>query len=185
MKCNCKRLLALLSVLVSFAVAFTDDDVFAAGPDAGVERAPTDVLDEFEGKLNLLWETWNSDASHVSLDKRPGTLTITTQQGGLFAANTSYKNLMLMENPVGQDGDFELTTCLVSFAPFANVQQAGLVCFNDDDNYVKWVCEWHDVHGGQVFSFSITIVDWRSSASARTRIAGSCGSYWQRSRFPG
>ena len=175
---NGKRLLALVIILVPFARVITDDDLFAAAPDVAVERPP-DVLDEFEGKLGLPWETRNSDESHVSLDKRPGTLTITTQQGGLFAANTSYKNLMLVDNPVGQDGDFELTTCLVSFAPFANVQQAGLVCFNDDDNYIKWVCEWHDVHGGQVFSF-VREMDGRPAVSARADTVGLGERVWLR-----
>ena len=140
-------ILVLLSVVLSFSAAYLVGDDAAAQSDTLSE-----AVDDFDGSLGLPWEPRNPDASHVSLDKRPGTLTITTQQGGFFRENTSYKNLMLVENPVKEDGDFELTTCLVCFAPFANVQQAGLVCFNDEDNYIKWVCEWHDVHGGRVFS---------------------------------
>jgi hypothetical protein len=51
----------------------------------------------------------------------------------------SYKNLFLIENPLANGKNFQLTTCLVSFKPSEDYQQAGLVCFNDPDNYIKWV----------------------------------------------
>jgi len=142
----------LLIVPILFATDLACQDLFAAQPEAeaGLETAVTS--DGFDGKLGLDWQIRNSDESHVSLDKRPGTLTITTQRGGFHRAHTTHKNLLLVENPVEGGGDFELTTCLVSFLPFANVQQAGLVCWNDEDNHVKWVFEWNDHHGGQVFA---------------------------------
>jgi peroxiredoxin len=92
--------------------------------------------------MNLAAEASSTDAPSVTvpvecIQKQTIEAIWSTQHGGRTNEN---------------DVDFELTTCLVCFAPFANVQQAGLVCFNDEDNYIKWVCEWHDVHGGRVFS---------------------------------
>ena len=103
---------------------------------------PLVVSDAFDdGKLALNWQIRNVDPSRVSLTKKPGTLTIATQQGGFRLAATNYRNLFLIENPVAGGRDFQLTTCLVSFKPGAAFQQAGLVCFNDQDNYIKWVLE--------------------------------------------
>ena len=99
------------------------------------------AFDDFDGKLNLDWKILNADPSHYSLTKKPGTLTITTQKGGFRLSNVSYKNLFLIENPLANGKNFQLTTCLVSFKPSEDYQQAGLVCFNDPDNYIKWVDE--------------------------------------------
>jgi cytochrome oxidase Cu insertion factor (SCO1/SenC/PrrC family) len=142
----------LLALAVWSATVSARNGLLAAQPKSEAEPKPSVISDEFEGHRGLDWQNRNPDQSHLSLHKRPGTLTITTQQGGFYGSNTSYKNLLLLENPVEDGGDFELTTCLVSFAPFANVQQAGLVCWNDEDNYVKWVFEWSDYIGGQAFS---------------------------------
>jgi len=102
---------------------------------------PRVVFDGFDGKLSLDWQIRNVDLSHVSLTKKPGTLTITTQRGTFWRSYRDYKNLFLIHNPVPDGGDCEVTTCLVSFVPTAAWQQAGLVCFDDEDHYIKWVDE--------------------------------------------
>lgn len=99
------------------------------------------VFDGFDGKLGLDWLIRNADLSHVSLTKRPGTLTITTQKGGFYQSATNYKNLYLIENPIPGRGDFDLTTCLVSFTPAEPHNQAGLICFDDPDNYIKFTLQ--------------------------------------------
>lgn len=38
---------------------------------------------------------------------------------------------------MAQGQDFQLTTCVVGFAPTVHWQQAALLCWNDADNYVK------------------------------------------------
>lgn len=158
----------LLLITVCFATDLVQLKLFAAQPEAEEDRPLVLVSDEFDGKLGLKWQTRNSDESHVSLDKRRGTLTVTAQRGGFYRAQTNYKNLFLVENPVEGGRDFELTTCLVHFLPFADVQQAGLVCWNDEDNHVKWVFEWHDRHGGQVFAI-LRETQGRPSSSAHGR----------------
>jgi peroxiredoxin len=116
-------------------------DELAAGSSPPQPRQPEVAFDGFDGKLALNWQIRNADPTHVSLTKKPGTLTITTQKGGFHGANTNYKNLFLLENPIPDGRNFELTTCLVSFVPSASFQQAGLVCFEDPDNYIKWTYE--------------------------------------------
>jgi RNA polymerase sigma factor (sigma-70 family) len=105
------------------------------------------AFDGFGGQLGLKWNVIRPDRSHASLKKHPGMLTIRTQRGSLHG-NTPprllAKNLYLIDNPFARDGDFTVTTALVNFAPAAQYQQAGLLLYNDDDNYMKWTYEAND-----------------------------------------
>jgi regulation of enolase protein 1 (concanavalin A-like superfamily) len=59
----------------------------------------------------------------------------------------------LVENPLPKDADFEVTTCLIDFQPHELLQQAGLLLYNDDDNYLKWIVLFNRTEGvGQVVS---------------------------------
>ncbi len=108
------------------------------------EEAKVLAFDDFDGKLNLDWDILHVDTSHVSLTKKPGTLMITTQRGGLSRSSNDYKNLFLIDCATGASEDFQITTHISSFKPVANWNQAGLIFYNDDDNYLKWVYEWAD-----------------------------------------
>ena len=99
------------------------------------------AYDDFEGTLSLAWKVRNPDPSHFSLTKNPGMLTITTQKGALWNSYTDYKNLFLLDCPMSKGEDFELTTCISSFKPVASWNQAGLILYNDDDHYLKFVYE--------------------------------------------
>ncbi len=102
------------------------------------------VFDRFDEKFELNWEPVRPDPTHVSLTKNPGKLTITTQGGGVYGSvGPSAKNFYLIRNPVAEGGDFVLTTCIESFKPTANWQQAGLLVYDDDDNYLKCDIEWN------------------------------------------
>ncbi len=111
---------------------------------AVTEEGKVLARDDFDGKLNanLRWDILNADLSHISLTKKPGTLTITTQRGGFTRSATDYKNLFLIDCPAKSGEDFKITTYISSFRPMANWNQAGLICWNDEDNYLKWVYEW-------------------------------------------
>lgn len=50
----------------------------------------------------------------------------------------------MIDNPLAADTDFTVTTCVVQFNLAKQYQQAGLLLYNDDDNYVKWVYEFND-----------------------------------------
>jgi hypothetical protein len=97
------------------------------------------AFDDFDDKLGLKWDIINANLSNFSLTKKPGTLTITTQDGHFKEANRSYKNLFLIDTPLMECQDFQITTCLSDFRPLEAYNQAGLICWDDEDNYLEWV----------------------------------------------
>ena len=117
--------LAVLAVLVPTSIR-------AAAPD----ELP--LRDEFDSKLTLDWETIRPDPTHMSLESHPGKLTITTQFGSIHRAQATAKNLLFINVPEGLE-DFVVTTCVEDFLPETIWQQAGLMFYNDDDNFIKWV----------------------------------------------
>jgi regulation of enolase protein 1 (concanavalin A-like superfamily) len=144
-------------------------DAFAAPPSkatAAQAAAGSRLLafDDFDGKLALNWKPVRPDASHVSLAKNPGKLTITTQRGSIhgeekkdeYGEGIQAKNLYLIDNPLAKDADFVATTCVVGFTPAMPYQQAGLIVYDDDDNYLKLDYEfaWQKGEGQTFFCVS-------------------------------
>ncbi|MBI4584587.1 MAG: protein kinase [Planctomycetes bacterium] len=108
---------------------------------AGWGRAGKLVFrDTFSGKLSPAWEVLHEEASHWSLSKRPGALVITTQACALVGSSTDYKNLFTIDAP--KEKAFEVTARILAFTPAREVQQAGLICYDDEDNHVKASLEW-------------------------------------------
>ncbi len=107
------------------------------------------AVDEFDGKLGLNWKPVRHDPSHVSLTKNPGSLTITTQRGSIHGDEKNdpagdglqAKNLFLIENPLAADVDFTITLAVRKFKPETHYHQVALLCYDDDDNYLKWSYE--------------------------------------------
>jgi len=99
--------------------------------------------DDFEGRLKLNWQLLRPDPTHFSLAKNPGSLTISTQNGTIHLKRDlpKAKNILLLDNPYPEGPAFVVTTCLDGFRPREPFQQAGLIIYNDDDNYLKWVLE--------------------------------------------
>jgi serine/threonine protein kinase/regulation of enolase protein 1 (concanavalin A-like superfamily) len=90
--------------------------------------------DEFNSpELDARWSWVREDRSHWTLTDRPGYLRITTQRGDIYAGANNLRNLLLQQVP---EGDFEVTT-LISVQPQTHAQQAGLVVYQDDDNFVR------------------------------------------------
>jgi len=114
--------------------------------EAAKTTAKTDAsavtFDGFDGKLRLNWKIQNPDPNHYSLTRNPGTLTITTQQGSISKGDSDYENLFLIKCPAKASKDCQVTTCLKSFEPMAEYNQAGLIFYHDDDTYLKWVLVW-------------------------------------------
>ncbi len=111
------------------------------------------AYESFHGKLGLNWQPVRPDPTHVSLTKHPGTLTITTQRGTIHGdekarGEPSAKNIFVFPNPLGKDTDWVMTTCVRDFTPTQAYQQVALICYDDDDNYLKWDYEynWHAQH---------------------------------------
>jgi uncharacterized protein (TIGR03067 family) len=123
-----------------------------AGPSEGDRpEAEFRLYDGFDDELSLEWEPVRPDPTRVSLTKHPGRLTIITQRGTIhgnekadvLSGGTQAKNLYLIPNPASSGGDFVMTTRIESFAPSTYWQQAGLMVYDDDDNYLKCDLEWN------------------------------------------
>lgn len=129
-----------------------------AAPARDKEQGPLDkfrfvAFDGFDGKPGLNWQPVRPDESHLSFKKHPGQLTIVTQKGTIHGEadkgkpELSAKNIYVMDNPLAKDADFAVTTCVVDFKPTANYHQAGLILYDDDDNYLKFTFEFNSSKG--------------------------------------
>ena len=113
------------------------------GAEPVVEADTGTLVDEFDGELSLDWTQIRPDESHQSLAKSPGKLTITTQYGSIHRTGREpAKNLFLIGIPECDKTGFVVTTVLDAFEPRTPYNQAGLLIYRDDDNYLKFVCEF-------------------------------------------
>ncbi len=145
-----RAFLIVLVVLIgggAFAVAF----LWPASNDDPPDFPPLvmdEVLrDEFEGSNPIVWDVIRENPDSVSLTKHPGELTIMTEMGSMWQAEDPDvnlpKNLHLVANPAGPDEDWRLTTQLINFQPVGPFHQAGLLVYQDDDNYIKLVVQFN------------------------------------------
>ena len=110
--------------------------------------AAAGIRDDFSGKYSLNWKIIREDKSHLSLTDNPGRLTIKTQRGAIHAnsgndnVNEAAKNIFLIRNPLAEAGDFSITLAVTKFEPTTFFQQVALLCYDDDDNYLKWSYEY-------------------------------------------
>ena len=98
------------------------------------------AFDGFDGKAKLNWKVIKADPANVWFDKQPGMMTIKAKNGGFAAKTKNFANVYLIENPA-TGSDFQVTICVAGFTPKEPYQQAALLCWNDDDNYVKFSFE--------------------------------------------
>jgi len=105
--------------------------------------------DDFDKKHAPTWEITNPDPTHFSLTKQPGKLTITTQRGDLWHRNNNAKNIFLIKNPIADGGDFVMTTHITDFEPGSDYNQAGLICYDDVDNYLAYTFQYDENQGGR------------------------------------
>jgi hypothetical protein len=127
------RLIYLIgaAMLAISTMAFLLSDASASMSAAATP--PVTWTDDFSSSsLDGRWSWIREDATHWSLTDRPGFLRITTQDGTIFFSGGDGKNLLLQSAPLG---DFEIRT-RVFFAPTENFQYAGLLVYDDDDNFV-------------------------------------------------
>ncbi|MHC4406740.1 MAG: TIGR03067 domain-containing protein [Planctomycetota bacterium] len=120
------------------------------GPAVSSQHPTFRAVDDFDGELALDWKPLRHDSTHVSLTKNAGKLTITTQFGSMHLRRDPEmhsKNVFLIDNPQPEAPGFVVTTCLDSFQPVTAWQQAGLILFDDEDNYLKFVLEFNNRTG--------------------------------------
>ena len=165
---------AATSVVALVTAAFVAAAPVPRGP------APTHTVvlrDEFDGKFALNWKPVRPDATHVSLTRNPGKLTITTQRGSIhgdeakdqFGAGLQAKNIYLIDSPLAPGGDFVVTTSVSGFKPETTFQQAGLIVYDGDDDYLKFGYEYSwQGNGGQAFTLvkEVAAVPEHDSAAA-------------------
>lgn len=100
------------------------------------------LFDDFDRKLNLDWNIMGVDPSHWSLDKVPGSLTITTEDGTFTRERTGYKNIFVIDFPGDGSEDFQVTTCVSHYNPHDLWNRAGLILWNDKGNNFLFVYEY-------------------------------------------
>jgi beta-xylosidase len=92
--------------------------------------------DEFDSpSLDPRWSWIREDPEHWDLSQRPGFLRIYSEAGSLYQTSNDGTNLLVRTAPIG---DFEIET-RVLFTPTSNIQTAGLLVYEDDDNYLALI----------------------------------------------
>lgn len=105
-------------------------------------------VDHFdETTLHESWTVYNPDAEGWTLTEQPGHLRIKTQKGETHEGSNTIKNVFLRDVP-GED--FE-ATIKVTAPVRKNYQQAGLLVWQDIDNYVRYGHVW-DTTGANGYS---------------------------------
>lgn len=96
-------------------------------------------VDSFDSsKLNDEWSIVQPVAANWSLSDNPGHLRIKALNGDIYQTSNDLKNIFLKDAPTG---DFEITAKVT--APVRhNFQQAGLLIWQDADNYVRLGHVW-------------------------------------------
>jgi len=95
------------------------------------------VNDEFNShSIGTQWNWIREDESNWSLTKQPGSLVLVSDSGDITESNNSAKNIMLQS--ANTDWTIE-TKILCSRRPSSFTENAGIVAYQDDDNFVKLV----------------------------------------------
>ena len=116
----------ILCLTLPLSVAATSDDAL--------------FQDTFKGGLAPGWSWAREDKAAWRL--ADGALQIRRLPGNLWEKDNTAKNLLLRPPP--KDVDTFTTEVTVSHVPTTFGDQAGLLWYRDDDNYVKLVKEWYD-----------------------------------------
>ncbi|HSO87785.1 MAG TPA: hypothetical protein VLQ91_14605, partial [Draconibacterium sp.] len=92
------------------------------------------VSDEFDGAaVNPRWQ-WNRENKPAqSLSKKAGSLTITSETGAVTEATNNAKNMLLQS----ANNDWTIETKLVASRAPSQPENAGIIAYQDDDNFVQ------------------------------------------------
>ncbi len=95
------------------------------------------VSDEFNsGTLAKQWSWVRENPSNWSLSKKAGTLLITSEKGDLVSSTNNAMNILLQS----ANTDWTIDSKMVcSRKPSGSTQNAGILAYQDDDNFVKVV----------------------------------------------
>ncbi len=95
------------------------------------------VSDEFNsGTLGKQWSWVRENTAHWSLSKKAGSLVITSDKGDIVSTNNNAENILLQS----ANTDWTIESKIVcSRKPSGFSQNAGILAYQDDDNFVKLV----------------------------------------------
>ena len=117
------------------------DDVTADSKTYFVNFGTKAVSDEFKSAPASAWTVKNENKKNYAVEN--GALVITTEAGDLTVSNNNAANVFLQSANSDWTVDTKLTC---SAAPGMPAQNAGIVAYQDDDNFVKFV---HGVQMGR------------------------------------
>jgi glucosylceramidase len=125
------------------------------------------ISDSFTSStLGSQWSWVNVDNTHWSLTAASGFMRITTQYGDMWNTNTSGKNILLQN----ATGDWSIVTKVTfSVKPSQNYQQAGLIVYMNNDNYVKMSRVYNN---GNMFQFGKEVAGVYSEVNVTDGISG-------------
>jgi beta-xylosidase len=104
------------------------------------------VSDEFNATtLGKQWNWTRENASAWSLSKKAGSLLITSEKGDIVSSANNAKNLLLQD----ANTDWTVESKMVcSRKPSGQTQNAGLVAYQDDENFVKLIYRANNARRG-------------------------------------
>ena len=92
------------------------------------------VSDEFNnGKIGSQWMWVRENPSGYSMNKKPGSLTITSEEGGVAEGTNNAKNILLQS----ANNDWVIETKLLGTRVPSQPESAGILVYENDDNFVK------------------------------------------------
>ena len=91
------------------------------------------VSDEFNGTIGTQWQWIRENKATQSLSRNTGALTITSEPGDISEGTNNARNLLLQS----ANNDWTITTKLVFSRNHSQPENAGIVAYQDDDNFVK------------------------------------------------
>lgn len=94
------------------------------------------VGDEFnDNRLGSQWGWIRENSEHHSLSTHPGWLTITTEKGDISERSNDAKNLLLQS----ANNDWTIDTKIIASRIPSQPENAGVVAWQDDSNFVKFM----------------------------------------------
>ncbi len=131
----------------TYEATLTVTDAAGTTTDTVTVNVRTDVpcgpplSDSFDGDaLDERWEVIRRDDERLSVSD--GALNLVSAPQDIFQGETGMPNIVLQELPGGGGEPWSVTTEM-TWDPTQNFQNAGLVVYGDDDNYIKTGMVWN------------------------------------------
>jgi beta-glucosidase-like glycosyl hydrolase len=93
------------------------------------------VSDEFNGAVGSQWQWIRENKTNYNLTKNSGALTITSEVGDVSEGTNNAKNVLLQS----ANSDWTIETKLVGTRVPSQPENAGILVYQNDDNFVKLV----------------------------------------------